>query len=341
MATDMSSEELYRQLRRLVVLEPKQARSSIVSLFIGGSAALPDVLARASRPGEGRMRQMIAMAAKLSQSANVIEPILRAWQAVEPDEFTRRAITSALDSIRPRAPATTRIFEMPEQFVAAYRYASERLCHRVRNPLTKSASLLLRLKQCANNTSDAELRSYLTALYSDLHSLVQRVGSVVEFDIDTAYSDWRYVKLGEWLKASTQHFASRFGPATLLVRGSAEANAASVCANAFLLETIFGNVWANAVQASEERNANGCQITAELTLATSHLEVLVFDEGPGFSERQLETAFRVPFSTKAEERGRGLLEIAEAVGRLQGDVRLIKVAPAEYRMLIRLPIDNP
>lgn len=341
MEADITPDEFYGQLRRLVVSEPKQARAAVAGLLRDRSAMLVDVLDRASRPGEGRIRQMIAMAARLSQTAGTIEDRLRSWEAGEPDEFTLGEIGSALDSIRPTAPTPSRTFEMPEHFVEAYRYASERLCHRVRNPLTKSAALLLRLEQAAGAASDPELRGVLTSLYGDLQSLVQRVGNVVEFDVDDAHTEWRFIPLGHWLKASVPRFTSRFGPATLLLPGAAHANSTCVRANAFLLETVFGNAWANAVQASEEADGNGCRITAELTVADSWLEILLYDDGPGFSEQQLDTAFRVPFSTKAERRGRGLLEIAEAVGRLQGDVHLVEIVRGQYRIRIRLPVDAP
>jgi sensor histidine kinase regulating citrate/malate metabolism len=66
---------------------------------------------------------------------------------------------------------------------------------------------------------------------------------------------------------------------------------------------------------------------------------LVLDNGSGFPEMQLETAFQQIFSTKSESRGRGLLEIADAVLRLQGKVDLAKVATNEYRIHIQLPVD--
>ena len=337
----MSPDDFYDQLRRQVVSEPKQARAAVTGLLRDRSALLSDVLDLASRPGEGRIRQVIALAARLSQTTCTIEDRLRSWEANEPDEFTRGEITAALDSIQPTPLVTSQAFEMPQHFVDAYRYTSERLCHRVRNPLTRSASLLLRLQRAARTTTDPELSSELTDLYRDLQSMVHRVGNVVEFDIDDAHTNWRLIPLGDWLKAAIPRFTSRFGPAALLLPGSVQANSTCVRANGFLLETVFGNAWANAIQASEETDGKGCRITAELSVTNSWLDILLYDDGPGFSDQQLDMAFRAPFSTKAERRGRGLLEIAEAVGRMQGKVRLVEVARGEYRMLIHLPVGTP
>jgi sensor histidine kinase regulating citrate/malate metabolism len=45
------------------------------------------------------------------------------------------------------------------------------------------------------------------------------------------------------------------------------------------------------------------------------------------------------FSTKTPGRGRGLLEIQEAVERLGGNIRLYEEQPSEYRLQIRLPLE--
>ena len=342
MAPEESPDELYDRLRRLVASDPKQARAAFGGLLSDGpAAALRDVLERATRPGEGRMRQMIATAARLENSATVVEPWLRRWLAAESDEFTREAVSAALRSAEPAPPAAPRRLEMPAHFVEAYRYAAERLCHRVRNPLTRSAVLLLRLEQLARDAAGPREREELTAIYGDLQTFFQRVNRVVEFDVEGNYTAWRTFRLGEWLENAAPMLAGRHGTASLAVRGAAEGRQSYVRATEFLLETVFGNVWANAVQAAEQAGEAACRITVDLRVADGQVEALLSDSGPGFLEQQTEAAFRFPFSTKSETRGRGLLEIAEAVGRLQGGVRLVAARPGEYRIQIRLPAERP
>lgn len=67
--------------------------------------------------------------------------------------------------------------------------------------------------------------------------------------------------------------------------------------------------------------------------------MLAIDNGPGFPESQLEAAFHQVFSTKAPSRGRGLLEIADAVARLQGVVRLTQDCDGRYRVSLSLPLE--
>ena len=171
----------------------------------------------------------------------------------------------------------------------------------------------------------------LAEVTSKLRSAFHRLWHTLEFDTGDGYLDWQPVALGEWFDAAKSGFASRFGQAKLTVIGSSQARSVSVRANQFLLETAFGNLWANAVQATAHLPQTECHITAEFNVTErgekgeKSLSVLLRDNGPGFTAAFVETAFRLPYSTKAETRGRGLLEIADAVRRLQGKVKLVPV----------------
>jgi sensor histidine kinase regulating citrate/malate metabolism len=49
--------------------------------------------------------------------------------------------------------------------------------------------------------------------------------------------------------------------------------------------------------------------------------------------------FQQVYSTKSGSRGRGLLEIQDAVEQLGGHIELYEARPSENRILIRLPLD--
>ncbi len=108
-------------------------------------------------------------------------------------------------------------------------------------------------------------------------------------------------------------------------------------ATQFFLETAFGNLWSNAVQAVE----SPCQIEVQCALDSerNQIEMMIVDNGPGFPETHLETAFQQVFSTKSDSRGRGLLEIADAITRLQGTAQLTKVGNGSYRIRINIPVE--
>jgi signal transduction histidine kinase len=345
MATEPAVEDLYARLRKAVASDVKQARKDFCALLVGPSETLVAILELASRAGEGRVRQMIATAARVEPLTDPILPWLRRWLDLESDEFAHSAIIAALATRESAAPVVSALVEMPPAFVESYRYVAERLCHRVRNTLTIPTAMVVRLEQLCEQTTDPAVRSELMSIVARLRPALQRLSRIVEFDTGDGYVAWQSLALGEWLDGMAAGFASRFGHATFALIASAQARRLRVRCTPFLLDTLFGNLWTNAVQAADQLGLPSCHITAEVNLRTDNagresVDVLLRDSGPGFSSQMIEGAFRLPFSTKAETRGRGLLEVADAVQKLQGEVKLVPVAANEHRILIRLPVEK-
>jgi hypothetical protein len=94
-----SSEPLYDRLRRLAVEDPKTARSVFLEAFEVNAKDLAEFLERARKPGESRLRQVVANAARAHPQKNRLVPELLLWREAETDEFTRRAIAGALTGV--------------------------------------------------------------------------------------------------------------------------------------------------------------------------------------------------------------------------------------------------
>jgi sensor histidine kinase regulating citrate/malate metabolism len=109
-----------------------------------------------------------------------------------------------------------------------------------------------------------------------------------------------------------------------------------ILASDYLLEIVFWNIWLNAHQAG----GSDCSMTVIFEADGKDLVLKVLDSGQGFSKDLKEIAFQEMYSTKTPGRGRGLLEIQEAVERLGGQVRLYEEKPSEYRLQIRLPLEG-
>jgi sensor histidine kinase regulating citrate/malate metabolism len=110
-----------------------------------------------------------------------------------------------------------------------------------------------------------------------------------------------------------------------------------IFANDHLLDTLFWNIWLNAHQAV----GVNCEIVIEFRVTGRELELLISDNGSGFPHELKDVVFQQVYSTKNRGRGRGLLEIQDAVERLSGRVDLYETTVAEYRIRIRLPVDVP
>jgi signal transduction histidine kinase len=339
MVPDHRQNDALSNLRWLAASDPKQARAAFLALLQDQEKSLNEVLTSASRPGDGRLRQMIATVFRTDVNATILEPWLRQWLEVESDEFTKAAIQSALASRAPAVAARPTSRSPASQTIEAYRYVADRLCHRVRNALTLPSAQIKRLEHLIGEVNDAVLRQELAEILAGFQTGFLRVSRNVQFDTGDDYLTWQTIPLVSWLESTANEFASRFGPAKHAVICDPAVRRTKVRATRFLLETIFGNLWSNAIQAVD--SPCNIQIQCALDSARGIIDILVLDNGSGFPEMQLETAFQQIFSTKSESRGRGLLEVADAVLRLQGTVELANVATDEYRIHIHLPVEAP
>jgi phosphoserine phosphatase RsbU/P len=100
-------EVLYEELRHLVVEDPREARRVFLQLLDSGGPELDDFLGRLSSPADGRLRQLVANALRSPRDRERLAAHLIAWQEIETDEFTHRAIARALDGLDVRSAGQT------------------------------------------------------------------------------------------------------------------------------------------------------------------------------------------------------------------------------------------
>lgn len=332
-----ASETLYERLRRLAIADPKSARTAFLEAFEANGNGFSDLLEHLRKPGEARLRQVIANAIRAHPSKQRLLPELRAWQDTETDEFTRRAITGALaENDASAAPRRKDISTdvLPKDAVAAYRYVSERLRHRLRNTMLSVQSQANRLKSAASTNANPDIQVALAKMNDALLALSRELEAT---DADPQHFQQRSIALSDWLRNMDLKYTSRYSSVNLKLVSADGANlpGVKVLASNYLLETIFWNIWLNAHQAT---GAN-CTITVIFEIAGKDLILKILDSGQGFSKDMRDLAFQERFSTNAPGRGRGLLEIQEAIERLGGNIRLYEEQPSEYRLQIRLPLE--
>ena len=100
-------EILYERLRHLAVEDPREARRVFLQLLNSGGPALDHFLGRISSPADGRLRHLVANALRNPRDRERLAPHLIAWQEIETDEFTHRAIAGALEGLDARSAAQT------------------------------------------------------------------------------------------------------------------------------------------------------------------------------------------------------------------------------------------
>ena len=326
-------EGLYDQLRRLAVEDPKEARRIFLEAFGANAEELTEFLARLRRPNEGRLRQVVANAVRTHPEKQRIVGELVEWRESETDEFTRRAIEGALLDVEPAAlrPRIAQESNIGTGEVAVYRYVSTRLRHRLRNSMLAAQAQANRLKSLMT----PDLGPAVQTIVAKLNDAMVALGRELEAtDVDPGYFAQRSIVLTDWLRQMNLRYANQYTPVALEFRGEGR-RVLRITANDYLLETIFWNIWVNANQAV----ATGCEITIDVRANGGNLELLVSDNGSGFPHELKDIVFHQIYSTKTVDRGRGLLEIRDAVERLGGRVELYEAKASEFRIRIRLPLE--
>ena len=327
-----ASAAVFSELRRLAAESPREARARFASLLNSNSTSLDEILDLASAPGEGRLRQLIANAVRNREDKPRVVPHLRRWHENEADEFTKAAVSAALADVETRTVQPFQPLD-PPQLVQTYRYVADRLCHRVRNSLTGTAQHLRALEALLNGGTEPK-SAEAKATVGQLRDALRAVSRIVEFNVDDSYFQWRFIELKPWLKSMTAQYIAKNSPLAVRIVDSEESRVVRINANDFLLETIFWNLWKNAQQAI----TSVCEVSVLLTMAGSRVQLILSDNGRGFTAEDAELAFIDRFSRRGTNYGRGLLEVQDAVGRLGGEVGLIQMAQGEYRIRLTLPL---
>lgn len=322
----------HKEFRRLAAEDPRRARLWLNGVLDRGGACLDELLRRVSEPGEGRLRQVIANTVRTRVGREAVLPHIAAWAAVETDEFARRAELAVLESATPtevRGGARPPLVE--PKLAVAYRYATDRLKHQLRNGLLDPMASVMRLRGEIAAIGDDVLRTALEARIGALSDALARFGRAIEFDPSDEHFLVRTVVLCDWLRAFNDEYARRFRPVRLQIPEPADR--ARIQANNHLLSTIFWNLWVNAQQAV----TGDCEVSVRFARLGRRVRVTILDNGPGFASDIVDVVLDDGRRRSVEHRGRGLLEVQDAVDRLHGQTTL-DLVEGSHRISLSLPL---
>jgi signal transduction histidine kinase len=327
---------LYERLRVLAVEDPREARKLFLFTFEANEPNLADLLTALRSPGEGRLRQVVANAVRSHpEKARLVNELIR-WRETETDEFTRRAIEGALAGVD-RTTLTDSSYRqpvaIPSELGDVYRYVSDRLRHRLRNTMLSVQTQASRLKRAIGTNVESEIQGILGRLNDSIIAMGRDLEAT---SLDPEYFRERSIGLLDWLAQFHARYSSKY-PSITLRFSEAVDDTVRVVANEYLLETLFWNLWANAHQAIGDT----CQIIISLRSSGDRIEVLISDNGGGFPRELKDVVFQQVYSTKEQGRGRGMLEVQDAVERLGGRIELYATGVEDFRVRIYLPKELP
>jgi signal transduction histidine kinase len=325
------SEQLYARLRQLAAEDPRQARLVFLEQFEANTPEGSLFLEQITKPGEGRLRQLVANSVRNHDQKHRILAVLLRWREAETDEFARRAIEGALDGVDFRQLSVNQEGDSAQsQIGEMYRYVAERLRHRLRNSMLAAQGYANRLRNFIPPNSASDAQELVAKLNDSMISLGRELQAT---DVDPEYFKRRSVALFDWITQMNERYASKYRSVRIVTNGNSSFR---VTASDYLLETIFWNIWLNAQQAV----GSDCQITIQVIHNGQHIHLLISDNGAGFPGRLADVAFQERYSSKHPSRGRGLLEIQDAVERLGGKVQLTEMYSKEYRLRLLLPLEH-
>jgi signal transduction histidine kinase len=280
---------------------------------------------------QSRLRQSVARAVQLVETDGDLALLLERWLANETDEFARAAIEDALTPVR-RPERRPRLLTDLDAVPRTYQYLADRLRHRVLNTMPGAGLSVTKLKDVASVIENDQHRHALLHEIDHLSTAFTRLQRALDFVEEKSRFERAHLNLTEWLH--TFSAAYRVQTQEIEMHITAAETPATVVAVPYLLETTFGNLFDNARQAVDA----GGRIILDVTVRSRDVRVLVSDSGPGLPDSAAKVAFQMPVTTKiGRDRGRGLLEVADAMRRLAGHAEITHGASGN-RVLLTFPL---
>jgi signal transduction histidine kinase len=332
MPVDEPAASVYETLRRGCLTNPTEAKQQFMRLLEGDKPLLNSVLSAASGPDGTRVRSMIARAVRGHAALPTIRSVLEQWQQSERDEFTRMAIADALASssakAHPRGPKLTN--DLPE-LSRTYEFLSRRLRHRVLNVLPRTAFSADRVRDALIDGRDA---TFILPLLDDLKATLRNLEKVIDQIAEEGDFEPTEVRLTDWLRRFALRFKNGRTDVQVAITTTDELPGV-VLANGYLLDVIFRNLWNNSVQSAP----TPCQIMTRVSVSLAEVLVTVVDNGPGLTSDAAISAFQFQYSSSSDpKKGRGHLEVADAIGRLMGTAAVEEIAGQGLRVVLRFRV---
>lgn len=331
------------RLRELVVTDFRRAVATALEILSASDRDVTPLLAEMDGLAMGRVRQVVAIAAQKSDEVfRRSQGALERWAHDETDEFARRAMLRVLQqrSDRHQVKEAPRSVDHAQQQLQVYRYVAERLAHRVGNAFMSVDGRVESLRSLAPRIEDSVVRRELDSLLADLSAKVKGLGPVVGYPVSDRYFDVQVFEWMDYLRQASAKYSNQFTGAHIAVRAEGETAArAKVRASDFHLYTICWNLWVNSQQATTDEPS--CDIVVVVSSNQNGEIVTIFtDNGTGFpaSFASDDRVFLWPSSTMPEKRrGRGLLEVADAVDRVRGKLTIVLTEDGTRRIVVTLP----
>jgi len=280
---------------------------------------------------QSRLRQAVARAVQILGPNGDLAPLLEQWLSVETDEFARAAMEDALTPVR-RTEKRKKLLADLDAVPRTYQYLADRLRHRVLNTMPGAGLSVTKLKDVAASIADDQQRHALMKEIDYLSAAFARMQRALDFVEEKTRFERAKVDLTEWLRSFVAAYRVQWQEVD--VRITARETPLIIEAVPYLLETVFANLLDNSRQAL----GGAGTVALQMEVRSRNVCVDVSDSGDGLPDVAANVAFEIAVTTKGRrDRGRGLLEVADAMKRLGGHAEITRGAEGN-RILLTFPL---
>lgn len=290
---------------------------------------IEDLAARANP----RLRQAVARAVQIAGNRHEMASVFEKWLVTETDEFARTAITEA-QAANKRPSRRKQLLSDLKSVPETYRFLYERIRHRVLNVMPGAGLSVMKLKDVAAQIPSEQHRHALMSEIDDLSATLGRLQRALDFQEEKARFELERFDLGAWLKEFVRSYRIQWQSVDIrVVEPHGDVRIEGI---RYLLEVAFSNLLDNGREAVEA----GGWISLEFSTDGRWVHVDVIDSGTGLSSDVADAAFQLPVSTKGQRgRGRGLMEVEDAVRRIGGRAQIVNVS-TRARVRLSFPVPS-
>jgi signal transduction histidine kinase len=241
----------------------------------------------------------------------------------------------ALDDQRRRAMATER--------VAAWREVARHVAHEVKNPLAPirlTVENLLRVRSQAPEKFDSMFEEGMQTILEEVQQLSRMVAEFAEF-ARLPLPAHKPEDLEALIDRTVELYASEPG---VEVRKRVEPGLPRVEVDADQVSRALKNVIANAIDATREAvHADGANPKVEIRASVEEdmAQIVIADNGPGFSQEAARRLFEPYFTTKSHGTGLGMALTYRIIIEHGGVIFAENGPEGGARVIVRLPLEAP
>jgi signal transduction histidine kinase len=180
----------------------------------------------------------------------------------------------------------------------------------------------------ARRSSEPEVYARMGPMLDELLSTLRRVEALADFEEHACHFDPMGVRLRAWLNDHQVRFSKEFGPVELRTDFSSCGDDVIIYATTFWLDLVFTNLMKNSLEAT----GFPCRILVRAIADPKRVRLVIIDNGLGLASEDQNRAFTVQYSSKGTDRGRGHMEIGDAMRRMGGGARVDMVPDHGYRV---------